>query len=401
VPSPDIPKLPRRATQFISTRTAASVLSLLYSLAYTAYLGPERRSVLTFVLTTSMVLTVVFTSGLSLYTRSRPRTEIDSSFVWSYLFLSIGLALLVAIFSTGILVIYANDRFSLPIVLVFLCFLYSFLSTLTLSLIDCLIALGMLKFSMIFDFLLVLVQIQIGALFVVLNQTSEIVAIIVSFLASYLIISFSILTLLAFLFPYNNIKFMAEVNTLITKSRHLYVVGVSSGIVDRIDKLIIGLILPLDVLGKYALTSGVLTFSRFLPEAIAKSMFFEGEQAKAKISKTNMHPRKMAVLFGSLILSIFAAEVIVFLFGEEWNLPFTFTLVFSFQELVRAYYQMSISKLLLNKRADIVAKSAQSLLILSLTFIPLLTYLLGIYGPPVALILVYLIMHGYINSLHS
>ena len=375
----------------------ASVLSLLYSLAYTAYLGPERRSVLTFVLTTSMVLTVVFTSGLSLHVRSRTRAEIDAPFMYSYLLLSFGLAILVAIFSTLILLVYANNRFSLPSVLVFLCFLYAFLSTFTLSLIDCLIAIGMLKFSMLFDFLLVLIQILIGAVFVILNQTSQIVAIIVSFLASYSIISFSALTLLAYLFPYSNIKFRKEVKALINKSKHLYIVGVSAGVVDRIDKLVIGFFLPLEVLGKYALTSGILAFGRFLPEAIAKSMFFEREQNKTEISGINPPPRSIAIFCGSLFLSICAAEAIVFLFGEEWNLPFTLTLLFALQELVRAYYQMSISNLLLSKRADIVAKSARYLLFLSLIFIPLFTHLIGIYGPPMSLILLYLVMYGYIS----
>ena len=250
---------------------------------------------------------------------------------------------------------------------------------------------------MLFDFLLVLIQILIGAVFVFLNQTSQIVAIIVSFLASYSIISFSALTLLAYLFPYSNIKFRKEVKALINKSKHLYIVGVSAGVVDRIDKLVIGFFLPLEVLGKYALTSGILAFGRFLPEAIAKSMFFEREQNKTEISGINPPPRSIAIFCGSLFLSICAAEAIVFLFGEEWNLPFTLTLLFALQELVRAYYQMSISNLLLSKRADIVAKSARYLLFLSLIFIPLFTHLIGIYGPPMSLILLYLVMYGYIS----
>ena len=375
----------------------ASVLSLIYSLAYTAYLGPERKSVLTFVLTTSMVFTVVFTSGLSLYVRSRTRAEFDAPFMYSYLLLSFGLAILVAIFSTLILVVYANDKFSLPIVLVFLCFLYSFLSTFTLSLIDYLIAIGVLKFSMLFDFSLVLIQILIGAVFVILNQTSEIVAIIVSFLASYSIVSFSALTLLAYLFPYSNINFREEIYALIKKSKHLYVVGFSGGVVDRIDKLIVGFFLPLEVLGKYALTSGILAFGRFLPEAIAKSMFFERGQNRTQVSRINPPTRSIAMFCGSLSLSICAAETIVFLFGEKWNLPFTFTLLFALQELVRAYYQMSISNLLLIKRADIVAKSARYLLFLSLILIPLFTFFIGIYGPPVSLSLLYIGMCGYMS----
>jgi len=397
VPPLQVSKFQQRTGQFISVRTAASILSLLYSLAYTAYLGPEKRSVLTFVLTASMVLTVVSTTGLSLYIRSRPPAEINPPLIYSYLLLSIGAASLVSIFSTIILIVYSSNKTSLPIVLIFLCFLYSFLSTFTLSLIDCFIAIGKLKFSMVFDLLLVLMQILVGVIFVVLNQTSEIVAIIISFLASYSIISFSILSLLVFLFPYKNIRFGREVKNLITKSKHLYVVGIANGVVDRIDKLAIGLFLPLEVLGKYALASGVLAFGRFLPEAMAKTVFFDRKEIRSSLKDANLSTRGIVIFVGSMIFSICAVEIIVLSFGEEWGLPFTFSLAFSVQELLRAYYQISISNLLLLGRDDIVAISARYLLVLSLITIPLLTFYLGIYGPLAALGSIYFVMITYIR----
>jgi O-antigen/teichoic acid export membrane protein len=204
-----------------------------------------------------------------------------------------------------------------------------------------------------------------------------------------------------YLYPYGGVKFGREVRTLITKSRHLYVVGISTGVVDRIDKLAIGFFLPLEVLGKYALTSGILAFSRFLPDAIAKSIFFEREEKKSQRSRI-FPPRKNITIFSSsLILSMCASEAIVYLFGEEWNLPFTFTLLFALQELVRALYQMSISNMLLSKGADIVPKAALYLLLLSLTLMPFLTLLIGIYGPPVSLILAYLTMYGYVSLSRS
>jgi O-antigen/teichoic acid export membrane protein len=365
---------------------------------YTAFLGPEKRSVLTFVFTTSMILTVVFTSGLSMYIRSRHREEINSLFVHSYLLLSLSAALIVSFLSTVVLLVYANGRTPLPGVLVFLCFLYSFLSTFTLSLIDCLIATGQLKFSMVFDFMLILLQFLIGSFFIVLNQTSEFVSIIVSFIASYSIASFSITTLLAFLYPIKKDQLLNGVKDLVLRSKHLYVVGIANGVVDRIDKIVIGIFLPFEILGKYALTSGVLAFGRFLPEAMAKTMLFARENQRVVYSKSKVSAKNLALLAATLLMSIVTAEIIVFFFGEEWNLPFAFTLIFAFQEFVRGFYQMSISNMLITDKDAVVASCARYLLILSIIAIPLFTVFMGIYGPSVALILVYLVMIAYLKQ---
>ena len=397
MPALSVSKLPRRVNQFISTRTIASIFSLVYSLMYTAFLGPEKRSVLTFVFTTSMILTVVFTSALSMYIRSRNPEEINSLFVHSYLLISFGAALMVSFLSTAVLLLYANGRTPLPSVLVFLCFFYSFLSTFTLSLIDCLIAIGQLKFSMIFDFVLILMQFLIGSFFIILNQTSEFVSIIVSFIASYSIASFSIITLLSFLYPIKKEHLLDGAKDLVLKSKHLYVVGIANGVVDRIDKLVIGIFLPFEILGKYALTSGVLAFSRFLPEAMAKTMLFARENPTVVYSKSNVSAKNLSLLAATLFVSIGAVEVIVFFFGEEWNLPFAFTLVFAFQEFVRGFYQMSISNLLISDKGAVVASCARYLLALSVVTIPLFTYFIGIFGPPVALSLVYLVMIAFLK----
>jgi O-antigen/teichoic acid export membrane protein len=398
VPSLSVSKLPRRANQFISTRTIASIFSLVYSLMYTAFLGPEKRSVLTFVFTTSMILTVVFTSGLSMYIRSRHREEINSLFVHSYLLISLSAALMVSFLSTASLLLYANGRTPLPSVLVFLCFLYSFLSTFTLSLIDCLIATGQLKFSMVFDFMLILMQFLIGSFFIMLNQTSVFVSVIVSFIASYTIASFSIITLLAFLYPMKKELLLNGAKDLVVSSKHLYVVGIANGVVDRIDRIVIGVFLPFEILGKYALTSGVLAFGRFLPEAMAKTMLFGRENQKVVYSKSKVSAKHLALLAGTLFISIGATELIVFFFGVEWNLPFAFTLAFAFQEFVRGFYQMSISNMLVTNKDAVVASCARYLLILSIVTIPLFTFFIGIYGPSAALILVYLVMIIYLKQ---
>ena len=54
--------------------------------------------------------------------------------------------------------------------------------------------------------------------------------------------------------------------------------------------------------------------------------------------------------------------------------------------------------MLLTNKDAVVASSARYLLILGIATIPLFTFFMGIYGPSVALILVYLVMIAYLKQ---
>ena len=288
------------------------------------------------------------------------------------------------------LFIYAHYRTPIPNVLVLLCFLYAFLSCLTLSLLDGLIATGLLRFSMLLDLTMVLIQVFVGLLFIFLNQTSQIVMILFSFLASYSIVAFSILTLLVFLFPITQFNFVLETKALFLKSRNLNIIGISNGIADRADKLLIGFLLPLEVLGKYALITGVLTFNRFLPEAIAKSIFFANEPDSVNGKAKTSSYKNVLIISTVFCFTLFAWVFVTFCFGDEWGLPFSFAAVFALQELLRARYQINSSKMLLAKREERMIPASRVLLAGTLLVLPLSTHYLGVYGPALGLSLIYI-----------
>ena len=388
--APQVSQASKRARQFVTTRTVATFLSLIYALGYTAFLGPEKRSVLTFVLASSMIFTVTFTSGLSLFIRSRPKEVINSQIIYPYILLSLCAAILAAVASVSTLLVYANYRTPIPDVLVLLCFLYAFLSCFTLSLLDCLIATGLLRFSMLLDLSMVLIQVFVGVLFVFLNQTSQIVMILFSFLASYSIVAFSILTLLVFLFPITRIDFVLEAKALFLKSRNFNVIGISTGIADRADKLVIGFLLPLEVLGKYALITGILTFNRFLPEAIAKSIFFAKEPDSVNGNAKPSLLKNVLIICAVFCFTLFAWIFVTFSFGDKWGLPFSFAAAFALQELLRARYQINSTKLISAQRDERVISSSRILLVSTLVVLPLFTHYLGVYGPALGLSLIYI-----------
>ena len=398
--SPQVSHASKRARQFVTTRTVATFLSLIYALGYTAFLGPEKRSVLTFVLASSMIFTVTFTSGLSLFIRSRPKEEINSQVIYPYIVLSIFAAILAATASVSTLLIYANYRTPIPNVLILLCFLYAFLSCFTLSLLDGLIATGLLRFSMLLDLSMVLIQVFVGVLFVFLNQTSQIVMILFSFLASYSIVAFSILTLLVFLFPITRINFVLEAKALFLKSRNFNIIGISTGIADRADKLVIGFLLPLEVLGKYALITGILTFNRFLPEAIAKSMFFANEPDSMNGDAKPSLLKNVLIICAAFCFTLFAWIFVTFSFGDEWQLTFSFAAAFALQELLRARYQINSTKMISAKREERIISSSRLLLISTLVVLPLFTHYLGVYGPSLGLSLIYIGL-GYYTKINK
>ncbi len=110
---------------FISTRGISSVLALFLALGYTKILGVEKRSVLAFIMVSALVLTIVFTAGLSLALRNKPRSEIKDEEFIGYLVLLFISSVLVGLINCILLFIYSSLKAQIPASLFIVCFVYS------------------------------------------------------------------------------------------------------------------------------------------------------------------------------------------------------------------------------------------------------------------------------------
>ena len=105
-------------------------------------------------------------------------------------------------------------------------------------------------------------------------------------------------------------------SSLVKASRKNYLFGIANGLADRIDRLIIGLLLPIGYLAKYSLISSLIMYTRFLPDALSK-LSLMSEHARAKLSSKMQGWRSFVVAFTiACILAVGAQFFVYLVFGK-------------------------------------------------------------------------------------
>ena len=268
---------------FVSTRGLSSMLSLALALSYTKILGLEKRSILTFIMVSAVILTTLLTSGISLALRNKPRSEIRDEEFSGYIII-IGFAgLLVATINCALLSVYSYVKVDIPPAIYIICFIYSFLSCANLGYQDALLALGQIKLAAFFDILTIVLQGITLAFLAFISQTSLIVSVFIAFIFSYSLISFATVSIIFTKIDFSVSSIKSGAKSLVLQSKSQQVFGIANGLADRIDRFIIGLMLPVTFLAKYALLSSLISFARFLPDSALKMRLHKihkGEKTK-------------------------------------------------------------------------------------------------------------------------
>lgn len=384
--------------RFVLTRGVSTALALLLALAYTKVLGVEKRSVLAFVMTASLIFTILLTSGISLTYRKNIQKRENEKDIDAYLTLIFLLSIVVAIISTGLLALYAHIQTPIQLPLYIVAFVYSFFACMNFGFQDGLLAIGKLKIATIFDLTTVLVQITACFVLFEIKQTSLIVSVFLAFILSYILITFATLFALsdALIFRWKSLP--VRMKFLIKSSRKNYLFGIANGLADRIDRLIIGLLLPIGYLAKYSLISSLIMYTRFLPDALSK-LSLMSEQARVKLSSKIQGWRSFILTFAIASTLAVGAQFFVYLvFGKEWLLPIWVPILFAAQEIFRGYYQINAARLIAHGEESKIAISSGLLIVLSLAFITGAIYFFGIVGAPTSMILVYWSLNLRINS---
>lgn len=131
------------------------------------------------------------------------------------------------------------------------------------------------------------------------------------------------------------------------------------GIVDRLDRLIITWFLPIVFLGKYAIMSGLISFFRFVPDALSKIIISSKSEVWRNYFKNPIV--LLTGLAGLVVALIYSSQILItHLLGPEWLLPWGVSLVFALQELARGAFQLkgnynvSIGSSRMTHRASII-----------------------------------------------
>lgn len=376
---------------FISSRGVSSVLSLSLALSYTKILGLEKRSILTFIMVSAVIFTTLLTSGISLALRNKPHAEIKDEEFSGYIII-IGFAgLLVAVINCALLSLYSYVRVDIPPAIYLICFFYSFLSCVNLGYQDALLALGQIKLATFFDVLTIALQGFTLAFLTFISQTSLIVSVFIAFIFSYSLISFATVSIIFTKINFSVSSVKSGVKSVVLQSKSQQVFGIANGLADRVDRFIIGLMLPVTYLAKYALLSSLISFARFLPDSAIKIRLYQIHKGERTQDFSYSVRSFFFICLLGILLVLSAQLSIFFIFGSQWLLPLNVSALLVTQEILRGNFQLRGIKLIASGHQVIMQKISALLILLSVLLIPLATILFGVWGAPLALVTIYLV----------
>ena len=378
---------------FVSTRGVTSGLALVLALYYTKLLGVEKRSILVFIMVSALILTVILTSGISLTLRNRPTGSIKSSDLVSFLFIITVSGVIVGALNTLLLSYYAAIRSDLTSAIFIICFIYSFFACVNLGFQDALVARGNLKLAAFFDLITILVQGLSLLFFVYLDQTSLFMSVMISFVFSYLLISFATLSVFIQTESINFKGVVTNSTQLIKTSSNNQLFGIANGLADRIDRFLIGLIMPLALLSKYALITSIISFTRFFPEAYNRILLLRHHSTEPGQKRTFSITSLVLSASGIAIFVLIAQLFIEFVFGNNWVLPLEVAILFAVQEVLRGYYQSNAIKLVALGGSRFISHISFFLILSAVLLMVLLISQFGLLGAPTSMILIYMVLN--------
>lgn len=380
---------------YLITRGTSSLLALIFSLYYSKTLGVEKRSLVTLMLVVIVIVMVALTSGVGLAFRKYTILNPKLISLSSYLYTNLILAFLVSGFSMGILSVYSASRESIPTTLLYLAAIYAFLGALDFNFHQGLIAYKMFKIASILDLLTITIQISVFFLFSLSNQVSIAASLFTSLIISYIT---SVVSSALILLVHTNASITPSrknIGLLIKTSTPFHIVGIASGFADRIDRIAIAWFLPLGVLGKFAVGTSLLSYLRFLPEAISR-LIVSGQSnfrlTPSKLISKSWMARLFMGAFFSLVLATFSQALVWVALGKQWLIPFIVVIGFSVQELIRGYFQIRLAVLVTAGSEKIVTKLSGLLIVLSAILSIIGVNLVGLIGVPIGIALTYLIL---------
>jgi len=378
---------------FVSTRGVTSGLALVLALYYTKLLGVEKRSILVFIMVSALILTVILTSGISLTLRNRPTGSIKSSDLVSFLFIITVSGVIVGALNTLLLSYYAAIRSDLTSAIFIICFIYSFFACVNLGFQDALVARGNLKLAAFFDLITILVQGLSLLFFVYLDQTSLFMSVMISFVFSYLLISFATLSVFIQTESINFKGVVTNSTQLIKASSNNQLFGIANGLTDRIDRFLIGLIMPLALLSKYALITSIISFTRFFPETYNRILLLRHHSTEPGQKRTFSITNLVLSASGIAIFVLIAQLFIEFVFGDKWVLPLEVPVLFAVQEVLRGYYQSNAIKLVAIGGSRFISHVSFFLILSAVLLMVLLINQFGLLGAPISMIIIYVVLN--------
>ncbi len=338
------------------------------------------------------------TSGTTLTLRKLRPSTLDGKELRSFFSLYMVEVFLSLFFFSILIFSYSSFKNDIPLNLLLGVYLYFFVSGLHLMGVELLLAFNRFRASGLLDVASILIQIVIFLALYQRNVFSIANTLLVSFSSSYLFILVLALGYLRFQVGLRIGFSRPNYFYSLTKGHHS--IGISIGIMDRLDRLLIGFFLPTNVLGRYAVMSGMLSVFRFVPDSISKLL------VSRNLSMANIFYRRkiqigMVFVILVAILSISTNVIIEFILGEGWLLPLGVTVFFIAQECLRSAFQIQANRRIVQGFAKAVHRQAISIPVVSIIFSLTLIPFLGIYGVSLSISIAFISSLVFLDKIGS
>jgi hypothetical protein len=371
---------------FVSLRAISSLAALSFALIYSMQLGVERRGLLTLIMTSNLVFSILTISGLSLHLRNFVRTnQLDEKLV-SYIILVFFSSVLAPIMNYSLLVFFKYVKeISIPNNLLLVSAVYCFLSTLTFGVHDTLLLLNQLRLASAIDLSIVVLQLVSYLLLVFAGETSYIISVLIAMSISYVVATFSILVLVLVNHTPTFAVSMKSIKTIIRGSSTPVLNTLANQLIDRLDKLFLGLLGSVGDLGRYSTTQSIVSLIRFVPDSVGKLIILRNRNLLAVKSKMNFLALSLLCPFFAFAIDIFVKLVL----GAQWSLSFSFILALVFVELLRGLQHLSSMENMLSIGYSPLRQVSTNQIKYLILIQPILIHFFNIWGAVLSSLFIY------------
>ncbi len=365
--------------QFVTLRGFSMLAALTFALIYSKQLGVERRGLLTFVMMTNLVFSILLISGISLHLRNITRKEESREALGTYVSVVLVFSFMTPLLNLAVLNIYQEiTGTNIPNNLLYVCVLYCFFSTLSYGMHDALLLIKSIKIASVMDIGVVLLQIAGYLTLVYSGETSYFVSVLISISISYLVMVSSTLLLIIYIYNPKISLSWTSLKRLLIDSSTPTLVNMTNQLLERLDKVFIGLQTSAADLGRFSTSQSLLGISRFIFDALAKLTIARDRNFLAwKRSKLFM---STVVGLLTFFVSVIASQFINVFLGPEWKLPFLMILSLGFIEILRGIYSLVIMNSLRSDNYLKLKKVTLVQLLIGLVVQPLAVHFYSLWG---------------------
>ena len=379
-------KMSQRRSYFL-TRALTTLLAMVFALAYSRSLGLTNRSLLAFVMTSNSMIWILATSGTTLTLRKLNPTSLNNRISKSFISL-LSLEIVGAfIFFLVTNLIYTQFKNELPKNLLLGVLVYFIFSGLHLLSIETLIAFERFRLAGTLDLVTIILQIFAFYLFTSIKELS---------LANCLLLAFSISYLIVFLIALSVMKKSLNFSIGFASPREFYLLtkgnhslGFTLAVMDRLDRLLVGILLPTEMLGRFAVTNGMFTIFRFIPNATSKLLMSKNNSALPNW----IFSKRIIVTFtlAFLLIMLFGSRLVIeFWLGTSWLLPLSVTFLVLAQEIIRGAFEINSNKTIVDGFSSLVHKQSVLIPIFAIFTAYFSTKMFGVVAIPLTFSLAYL-----------